>query len=169
MPAPRKSQTGWQHSTNPKHLDPSPPGYRWAFFIPMPKQKTPKPFRLPERTINQLAELVAGGYSTNETAAVTEAVNYLYYHKVESANAVTLASRKIADRELSPEIVDIDGELWLNLGSGLLAEAAAAMLLQQFPGEVRTQANGMDEQMVWHRTASQDAYAMLKVIVMFRF
>ena len=94
----------------------------------MPKQKTPKPFRLPDRTLTQLSELVAGGYCTNETAAVTEAVNYLYYHKVESANEITIASRKIADSPLLPEIIDRDGELWLNLGSGILAEAAAAML-----------------------------------------
>jgi len=142
-------------------------------LIPMAKSersmKNPKNFRLPERTLSQIGELVAGGYCTNDTAAVTEAVNFLYYHKVEEANAVTLASRKVADRELSPEIVDIGGELWLNLGSGLLAEAAAAMLVQQFPDEVRTQNNGLEEQMIWHRTASQDAYAMMRVIVMFRF
>jgi len=119
--------------------------------------------------MSQLGELVAGGYCNDETSAIVEAINYLYYHKVESANAVTLASRKVADRELSPEIVDINGELWLNLGSGLLAEAAAGMLAAQFPDEIRTQVNGMDEQLIWHRTASQDAYQMLKVIVMFRF
>ncbi len=131
--------------------------------------KTPKPFRLSDRTVSQIRELVDGGHCVNDTAAVTDAINYLYYHRVESANAVTLASRKVADREMSPEIVDIGGELWLNLGSGLLAEAAAAMLLQQFPGDVRTQQNGLEEQMIWHRTASQDAYNMLRVIVMFRF
>lgn len=131
--------------------------------------KNPKNFRLPERTKRQLSELVAGGYCTNDTAAVTEAVNSLYYHRVESANEISLASRKVAEQPVSPEIVDITGELWLNLGSGLLAEAAAGMLVAQFPDEIRTQVNGMDEQLIWHRTASQDAYQMLKVIVMFRF
>lgn len=131
--------------------------------------KTPKPFRLSDRTVGQIRELVDGGHCVNDTATVTEAVNLLYYHKVEQASEITLASRKVAERELSPEIVDIDGELWLNLGSGLLAEAAAAMLVQQFPDDVRTQTNGMDEQLIWHRTASQDAYAMLRVIAMFRF
>ena len=131
--------------------------------------KNAKAFRLTQRTLDQVTELVDSGYCTNDTAAITEAVNYLYYHKVESANAVTLASRKVADRELSPEIIDIGGEVWLNLGSGLLAEAAAAMLLQQFPDEIRTQTNGLDEQMIWHKTASQDAYALLRVIIMFRF
>lgn len=154
---------------------PKPRRVSRGIFIPMPKisrnisSKTPKPFRLSDRTISQIDELVDGGYCTNDTAAVTEAINYLYYHRVEQANAVTLASRKVAEGELSPEIVDIAGELWLNLGAGLLAEAAAAMLISQFPDDMRTQTNGLDEQLIWHRTASQDAYAMLKVIVMFRF
>lgn len=134
----------------------------------MPKQKTPKPFRLPDRTINQLAELVSGGYCTNETAAVTEAVNALYYHKVESANEIALFSRKVYDRELSPEVLEIDGELWLNLGSGLLAESAAAMMAQQFGADCRTQQDALDNWLIWHRTASQDAYALLRIIIMFR-
>lgn len=131
--------------------------------------KAPKPFRLSERTRGQLTELVAGGYSPNETAAVTEAVNALYYHRVESANEISLASRKVAEQPVSPEIVNIDGELWLNLGSGLLAEAAAVMLVAQFPNDARAQQNGMEEWLIWHRTASQDAYNAFKCIIMFRF
>lgn len=131
--------------------------------------KAPKPFRLSERTRNQLGELVVGGYSPNETAAVTEAVNNLYYHRVESANEISLASRKVAEQPVSPEIVNIAGELWLNLGSGLLAEAAAQMLVAQFLDEARAQQNGMEEWLIWHRTASQDAYNAFKCIIMFRF
>lgn len=134
----------------------------------MAKQKTPKPFRLPERTLDQLRELVAGGYTTNETAAVTEAINTLYYHKVESANEITIASRKVAERSLSPEVIEIDGELWLNLGSGLLAEGAATMLQQQFGDDVKVQQTPIEEWLIWHRNASQDAYALLRVIIMFR-
>jgi len=131
--------------------------------------KAPKPFRLSERTRNQLGELVSGGYSPNETAAVTEAVNSLYYHRVESANEISLASRKIAEQPVSPEIVEIDGELWLNLGSGLLAEAAAAMLVAQSPSDARAQQNAVEEWLIWHRMASQDAYNAFKCIIMFRF
>lgn len=131
-------------------------------------QKTPKPFRLPDRTLRQLSELVAGGYASNETAATVEAINLLYYHKVEQANEVSIASRKIAERPLSPEVIAIAGELWLNLGSGLLAESAAAMLAQQFGADVRTQQDALGDWLIWHRTASQDAYNMLKVIIMFR-
>lgn len=131
--------------------------------------KTPKPFRLPDRTIKQLASLVAGGYCTNETAAVTEAINALYYHKVEQANEITLASRKVAEQSLSPEITELDGKLWLNLGSGLLADGAAVMLKQQFPADIETRQNGVDEWLIYHKSASQDAYAMVKAIIMFRF
>ena len=134
----------------------------------MSKQKTPKPFRLPDRTIGQLAKLVADGYCTNETAAVTEAVNALYYHKVESANEITIASRKVADSPLLPEIIDRAGELWLNLGSGLMAEAAATMLAQQFGNDVKAEQDAVGDWLIWHRTASQDAYALLRIIIMFR-
>lgn len=131
-------------------------------------QLTPKPFRFPQRTLDQLRALVAGGYATNETAATVEAINALYYHKVESANEITIASRKVAERQLSPEILEIDGELWLNLGSGLLAESAASILQQQFGEDIRTQKDALGDWLIWHRTASQDAYQLLKVIIMFR-
>lgn len=134
----------------------------------MQKQKTPKPFRLPARTIAQLSEIVAGGHATNETAAVTEAINALYYHRVEQANQITIASRQIAERPLSPEIIDRGGELWLNLGSGLLAESAAVILKQQFGNDARIEQDVTGDWLIWQRTASQDAYALLKVIVMFR-
>ena len=132
-------------------------------------QRTPKPFRLTERTRQQLAELVSGGYCTNETAAATEAINSYYYHKVESANTISLASRKVAEEEMSPEIIEIDGELWLNLGSGLLAEGAANMLSAQFPDDVKMMKNGLDECLIWHRSASQDTYRMVSAIIMMRF
>jgi hypothetical protein len=56
-----------------------------------------------------------------------------------------------------------------DLGSGLLAEAAAQMLVAQFLDEARAQQNGMEEWLIWHRTASQDAYNAFKCIIMFRF
>lgn len=134
----------------------------------MPKQKTPKPFRLPDRTLDQLEALVDGEYFTTETSAVVEAVNYLYYHKVESANQITIASRQVAERQVSPEIIDRDGELWLNLGSGLLAESAATILTQQFGNDAKAEQDAVGDWLIWHRTASQDAYALLKCIIMFR-
>jgi hypothetical protein len=130
--------------------------------------KTQKPFRLPDRTIDQLSKLVEDEYFTTKTSAVVEAVNMLYYHKVEEANQITLFSRKVYDRELSPEVIDIDGELWLNLGSGLLAESAAAMMAQQFGADCRTQQDAVGDWLIWHRTASHDAYALLRIIIMFR-
>ena len=118
--------------------------------------------------MQQLAELVSGGYANDETAAVVEAINALYYHRVEQANQITIASRKVAERPLSPEIIDRGGELWLNLGSGLLAESAAGILGQQFGDDARVEQDGAGDWLIWHRSASQDAYALLKCIIMFR-
>ena len=131
--------------------------------------KTPKPFRLPDRTLNQLRELVAGGHCTNETAATVEAINALYYHKVESANMVSLASRKVAEAPAAPEITELDGKLWLNLGSGLLAEGAAKMLQAQFLGDVEVRQNAIEEWLIYHNSAANDAYALFRAIIMFRF
>lgn len=128
----------------------------------------PKTFRLLSRTVSQLAALVDGGYTVTETAAIAEAVNYLYYHKVEQANEVTIASRKVADSPLMPKIIDRNGELWLNLGSGILAEAAAAIIKQQFGNDAQSEQDGAGDWLIWHRTASQDAYALFKCIIMFR-
>jgi len=44
----------------------------------MKSDTTPKPYRLPSRTVTQLRELVDGGYTTTETAAVVEAINLLW-------------------------------------------------------------------------------------------
>lgn len=147
----------------------APAGYSRGTFILMAKQRTPKPFRLPDRTIDQLAALVAGGHCTNETAATVEAINYLYYHKIESANTVTLASRKVAEAATMPEISEIDGKLWLNLGSGLLADGAAQMLLAQFGDDVDAQQNAVEEWLIYHKRAADDAYALFRAIIMFRF
>lgn len=130
--------------------------------------KQQRNYRLPERTMNQLLDLVAGGYCNDETAAIMEAVNSLYYHRVEQANEVTIASRKIADRPVSPEVIDRNGELWLNLGSGLLAESAATILAQQFGDDARCEQDAIGDWLIWHRTASQDAYALFRCIIMFR-
>jgi len=130
--------------------------------------KTPKPFRLPDRTLAQLKTLVEQGYFTNETAATTEAISLLYYHKVEQANEVALAHQKIAEKPLSPDVMELDGKLWLILGSGILAESAAAMLKQQFPSDVETRQNALDEWLIYHRQAALDAYALFRCIIMFK-
>lgn len=101
--------------------------------------------------------------------AMAQEPSEIDYHRVESANEISLASRKVAEQPVSPEIVEIDGELWLNLGSGLLAEAAATILVAQFPADARAQQNGMEEWLIWHRNASQDAYNAFRCIIMFRF
>lgn len=126
-------------------------------------------FKLPDRTLNQLKTLVEQGYFTNETAATTEAISLLYYHKVEQANEITLAHRKVAEQAAHPEITEIDDKLWLNLGSGLLADGAAAMLKQQFPADIETRQNAVDEWLIYHRQAAQDAYALFRAIIMFKF
>lgn len=131
--------------------------------------KTPKPFRLPDRTLNQLQQLVALGYCTNETAAATEAINLLYYHRVEQANEISLAHRKIAEAQANPDLHQRDGKLWLNLGLGTLADGAAAMLAQQFPGEIEIEQTPAGEWLIYHPQSSQDAYALMRVIIMFKF
>lgn len=131
--------------------------------------RTLKPFRLPDRTLHQLQQLVKLGHCTNETAAVTEAINLLYYHRVEQANEITLAHRKIAETPANPDLHERDGKLWLNLGLGVLADGAAAMLAEQFPGEIETERTPAGEWLFYHPQASQDAYALMRVIIMFKF
>ena len=138
----------------------------------MPKRNQKNPnvsAAVPDRTLEQLNELITAGHFNTKTDALAAAINYMYYHKIESANAVTLASRKVAEAATTPEITEIDGKLWLNLGSGMLAEGAAAMLAAQCPGDVETRQNALDEWLIWHRSAADDAYAMMRAIVMFRF
>jgi hypothetical protein len=130
--------------------------------------KQQRNYRLPDRTLSQLSELVNGGYCNDETAAIVEAVNSLYYHRVEQANEITIASRKVAEHPVSPEVIDRGGELWLNLGSGLLAESAVAILAQQFGDDARCEQDAVGDWLIWHRTAGQDAYALFKCIIMFR-
>lgn len=130
--------------------------------------KQQRNYRLPERTMQQLAKLVNGGYCNDETAAIVEGVNSLYYHRVEQANEITIASRKAAERPVSPEVIERNGKLWLNLGSGLLAESAAVILAQQFGDDARTEQHAMGDWMIWHREAERDAYALFKCIIMFR-
>lgn len=125
--------------------------------------------KLPDRTLDQLNELITAGHYNTKTDAMTAAINYLYYHKIESANTVTLASRKLAEAAAMPELSQIDGKLWLNLGSGLLAEGAAQMLVAQFGDDVETRQNAVEEWLIWHRRAADDAYALFRCIIMFRF
>lgn len=82
---------------------------------------------------------------------------------------VSLASRKVASAPAMPELIELDGKLWLNLGSGLLAEGAAQMLQAQFPDDVEIRQNVVEEWLIYHRRAADDAYALFRAIVMFRF
>jgi hypothetical protein len=54
----------------------------------MKSDTTPKPYRLPARTVQQLRELVDGGYHTTETAAVVEAINLLWTTRLAEATRV---------------------------------------------------------------------------------
>jgi len=47
---------------------------------------TPKPYRLPTRTVEQLRQLVEGGWATTETAVVVEAINALWLARMAQAN-----------------------------------------------------------------------------------
>jgi len=135
----------------------------------MPKHKNNLSASIPQTALTQLNELISEAHYNTKTDALAAAINALYYHKVESANTVTLASRKLAEANAMPELSEHDGKLWLNLGGGLLAEAAAQMLVAQFPDEVEVRSNALDEQLIYHGRASQDAYALLRAIIMFRF
>lgn len=58
---------------------------------------TPKPYRLPSRTVDQLRQLVDGGWATTETAVVVEAINLLWSTRLVQA-----------EKTLPPAPVDLD-------------------------------------------------------------
>jgi len=51
-------------------------------------------FNLSQHTLTQIHELVAGGYTTSETAAITEAVNTLYERR--TLDSLAMATIDIA-------------------------------------------------------------------------
>lgn len=52
---------------------------------PKKSTTTPKPYRLPSRTVDQLRQLVDGGWATTETAVVVEAINLLWSTRLAQA------------------------------------------------------------------------------------
>jgi len=86
--------------------------------------------------------------------------------EVQPDDEVTVLSRKVLDRRIYPEIVEIDGRGWLNLGAGLLAELAAEIITKQYPdAEVMTYA--FDEVLVHHLPAAAATnYESLRIVIM---
>lgn len=63
----------------------------------MKSDTTPKPYRLPAKTVEQLRQLVDGGWATTETAVVVEAINALWVARMAQA-----------EKTLPPAPVDLD-------------------------------------------------------------
>lgn len=135
----------------------------------MKKQKAlPTSFRLRPIARQQLDTLEAAGYGSQ--VDIVHLALDAYFHQYQQQHAVTVVSRQVAESsaEQMPEIVEIDGKPWLNLGSGLLAEFSAQMLQAQIAG-TEVQRNGLDEVLVYNGEAAADNYASIKVIIMWKF
>lgn len=97
---------------------------------------------------------------------VEEKINEDYGYYL-SQQEITILSKKAAEISAAPEVVTIDGKPWLNLGSGLLADAAIQMISVQFPA-IECQRNGVDEWLVYEPVLAQDYYATLRLIMIFK-
>lgn len=135
-------------------------------------KKTPKAlptsFRLRPVARQQLDDLEAAGHGSQ--VDIVHLALDAYYHNYIQRNAVTVVSRKVAESSAdeAPEIIEIDGKPWLNLGSGMLAEFSAKMLQAQIAGtEIRR--NGLDEVLIHNAEAAADNYQSIKVIIMWKF
>ena len=85
--------------------------------------------------------------------------------EVQPDDEVTLLSRKVLDRRIYPEILDIDGRGWVNLGAGLLAELAAEIIAKQFP-DAEVMSYGLDEVLVHLPVAAATNYESLRIVIM---
>ncbi len=75
-----------------------------------------------------------------------------------------MISRKALDRRIDPEILNIEGRAWVNLGAGLLAELAAEIITNQYP-DAMTMPYGMDEVLLY-LPAAAPSYEALRLIIM---
>lgn len=82
-----------------------------------------------------------------------------------AGDEITVVSRKALERQLEPEKVLIGDRAFVNLGSGLLAELAAEMVLGAYP-EAEVVRNGLDEVLLWHEGAAATNYEQMRLIVM---
>ena len=115
--------------------------------------------------VKQLTELENAGYG-NWTQIIRIALDAYYNHYL-SQQEITILSKKAAEVPASPEVVSIDGLPWLNLGSGLLADAAIQMIGAQFPA-IQKRRNGADEWIVYEPELAKDYYATLRLIMIFK-
>ena len=113
----------------------------------------------------QLAELEQAGYGP-KTQIIRLALD-AYYNQFLNQQEVTILSKKAAEVSTNPEVVTIDGLPWLNLGSGLLADAAIQMIGAQFPA-IQKRRNGVDEWIVHEPELAKDYYATLRLIMIFK-
>lgn len=113
----------------------------------------------------QLAELEQAGYG-NWTQIIRLALDAYYNHYL-SQQEITILSKKAAEVPANPEVVEIDGVPWLNLGSGLLADAAIQMIAVQFP-TIQKQQTSTDEWLVYEPELAKDCYATLRLIMIFK-
>ena len=127
----------------------------------MPKQSS---IQYTQKQIQQLSELEQAGYG-NWTHIIRLALE-AFYDRYLSRQEITILSKKAAEIPASPEVVSIDGKPWLNLGSGLLADAAAQMISVQFPAIETRQSAG--EWFVYEPVLAQDYYTSLRVIIIFK-
>jgi hypothetical protein len=112
-----------------------------------------------------LAELEQAGYGP-KTQIIRLALD-AYYNQFLNQQEVTVLSKKAAEVATNPEVVTIDGLPWLNLGSGLLADAAIQMIGAQFPA-IQKRRNGADEWIVYEPELAKDYYATLRLIMIFK-
>jgi hypothetical protein len=77
---------------------------------------------------------------------------------------VTVVTRKALERRFEPEKVQIRDRVYVNLGSGLLAELAAETVLGQYP-DAEVLRNGLDEVLLHHPGAAATNYELMRLII----
>ncbi len=81
---------------------------------------------------------------------------------MSESETITIASRKLVEHKIEPILIDIDGQPWVDMGSGMLADIlAASVQAGAIPGKVMMSG---DSVYYYH----PDGYDHLAVIIMIK-
>ena len=81
---------------------------------------------------------------------------------MSESETITIASRKLAEHKIEPILIDIDGQTWVDMGTGMLADIlAASVQAGAIPGKVMQSG---DSVYYFH----PDGYDHLAVIIMIK-
>lgn len=110
---------------------------------------------VPRSYVDALRQLGNGDIAAGVRAAVEVAAP-------PRSETITITSRKVAEHQIEPTLIEIDGRAMVELGDGLLAEIMAANVAAGvIPGEIQRRG---DTLYYWH----PDGYATMRLLVMVR-